>query len=175
MFKPIQRIVTGHNAAGRSMILFNSLVRPWEDYKDLWVTERTPASNAGHADAVEHRPTKFEPPPLGSAFRIVCIPPEAEMAALSAEEREGRIARLFEQLGGSHTRVDTTRSVGMHKTRTVDYVIVLSGEITLLLDEGEVNLTPFDVVVQRGTNHNWINRGTEPALLGVALIDAEPI
>jgi quercetin dioxygenase-like cupin family protein len=61
----------------------------------------------------------------------------------------------------------------MHQTKTVDYVIVLSGEVTMLLDEGEVDLKPFDVVIQRGTNHAWINRGAEPALLVGILIDAE--
>jgi quercetin dioxygenase-like cupin family protein len=63
----------------------------------------------------------------------------------------------------------------MHKTKTVDYIILLEGEITLLLDEDEVDLKPFDVVIQRGTNHAWINKGSSPALLVAVLIDAEPI
>jgi len=63
----------------------------------------------------------------------------------------------------------------MHTTRTVDYVILLSGRVTLLLDKGEVELKPFDVVVQRGTNHGWVNRGTEPALFAAVLIDAKPL
>jgi quercetin dioxygenase-like cupin family protein len=61
----------------------------------------------------------------------------------------------------------------MHTTRTVDYIIVLSGRVTLLLDKGEVELRPFDVVVQRGTNHGWVNRGTEPAVMAAILIDAK--
>jgi quercetin dioxygenase-like cupin family protein len=61
----------------------------------------------------------------------------------------------------------------MHKTKSVDYIILLSGEVTMLLDEGEVDLKPFDVVIQRGTNHAWVNRGAEPALLAAILIDAE--
>jgi quercetin dioxygenase-like cupin family protein len=63
----------------------------------------------------------------------------------------------------------------MHTTRTIDYVILLSGRVTLLLDKGEVDLKPFDVVVQRGTNHGWVNRGTEPALFAAVLIDAKPL
>ncbi len=63
----------------------------------------------------------------------------------------------------------------MHTTRTVDYIIVLSGRVTLLLDKGEVELKPFDVVVQRGTNHGWVNRGTEPAVMAAILIDAKPL
>jgi quercetin dioxygenase-like cupin family protein len=60
----------------------------------------------------------------------------------------------------------------MHKTETVDYIILLKGEVTLILDEEEVALEPFDVVVQRGTNHAWVNNGSEPALLIAVLIDS---
>ncbi|KKM91021.1 hypothetical protein LCGC14_1232730 [marine sediment metagenome] len=63
----------------------------------------------------------------------------------------------------------------MHTTKTVDYIILLQGEVTLLLDEEEVELKPFDVVIQRGTNHAWINKGSTPALLAAILIDAEPL
>ena len=59
----------------------------------------------------------------------------------------------------------------MHQTKTVDYIILLSGEVTLLLDEDGRDLKPFDVVVQRGTNHARINKGKEPALLVAVLID----
>ena len=60
----------------------------------------------------------------------------------------------------------------MHKTETVDYIILLKGKVTLILDEEEVDLEPFDVVVQRGTNHAWANTGSEPALLIAVLIDS---
>jgi quercetin dioxygenase-like cupin family protein len=62
----------------------------------------------------------------------------------------------------------------MHKTKTVDYIILLSGRVTLMLDEDEVDLEPFDVVVQRGTNHAWINKGPDRALLVAVLVDSEP-
>ncbi|WP_131781514.1 cupin domain-containing protein [Legionella gresilensis] len=59
----------------------------------------------------------------------------------------------------------------MHTTNTIDYVVVLKGEVTLLLDDGEVRLKPFDAVLQRSTNHYWINEGNEPVLmLGVLLV-----
>ena len=63
----------------------------------------------------------------------------------------------------------------MHKTKTVDYIILLEGELTLLMEEGEVDLKPFDVVIQRGTNHSWINKGSKPALIAAVMIDAKPI
>ena len=59
----------------------------------------------------------------------------------------------------------------MHKTETVDYIILLKGDVTLILDDEEIDIKPFDVVVQRGTNHAWVNNGTEPALLIAVLID----
>ena len=61
----------------------------------------------------------------------------------------------------------------MHKTKTIDYIILLSGDVTLLLDEDEVRLKPFNVVVQRGTNHAWVSNGNEPALLIAVLIDSD--
>jgi quercetin dioxygenase-like cupin family protein len=61
----------------------------------------------------------------------------------------------------------------MHQTKTIDYIILLEGDVTLILDEDEVRLKPFNVVVQRGTNHAWVNNGTEPALLIAVLIDSE--
>ena len=60
----------------------------------------------------------------------------------------------------------------MHKTETIDYIILLKGDVTLVLDQEEVDLKPFDVVVQRGTNHAWVNNGDEPALLIAVLIDS---
>ena len=94
---------------------------------------------------------------------------------MSADEVERIMAGLFARLGAMHTRVDTSRGPGMHRTRTLDYIVLLKGQITLLLDEGDVDLEPFDVVVQRGTNHGWVNKGTTPALLAVVMIDAEPV
>ena len=76
-------------------------------------------------------------------------------------------------MGASHERVDTSRHPAMHKTKTIDYIILLKGDVTLLLDEGEVRLEPFNVVVQRGTNHAWVNNGNEPALLIAVLIDSD--
>jgi quercetin dioxygenase-like cupin family protein len=73
----------------------------------------------------------------------------------------------------AHCRPDTSRHPGMHKTRTIDYVVLLSGEVTLLLDKGELDLKPFDVVVQRGTSHAWVNNGKEPALIAAMRIDAK--
>ncbi len=172
----IRRVVTGHDASGRSRVLFDSRVSPTTVPTDcyLWVADETPASIAGSADTAE-RPVLLEPPAGGSILRFVEFPPDSAFAGMPAGQVEQIMAGLFERLGATHARTDTQRSPGMHRTRTVDYVVLLSGEITLLLDDGEVTLKPFDVVVQRGTSHAWSNRGTTPALLAIAMIDARPL
>jgi mannose-6-phosphate isomerase-like protein (cupin superfamily) len=116
---------------------------------------------------------RLEPPAGGSVSRFFQLAPEDK--TLTPRELEERTAAMFAAIGGAHCRIDTTRHPSMHATRTIDYVVLLSGRVTLLLDKGEVELKPFDVVVQRGTNHGWVNRGTEPALLAAVLIDAKPL
>ena len=84
-------------------------------------------------------------------------------------------ADAFEKIGAGHHRIDTSKHPAMHKTETIDYIILLKGDVTLILDEEEIDMKPFDVVVQRGTNHAWVNNGTEPALLIAVLIDSKII
>ncbi|MGO4838514.1 cupin domain-containing protein [Rhizobiaceae sp. 2RAB30] len=81
-------------------------------------------------------------------------------------------ANAFEKMGASHLRVDTSRHPAMHRSHTLDYIVLLQGRVKLLLDQDERILEPFDVVIQRGTNHAWINLGDEPALLMGVLMDA---
>ncbi|MDP6705026.1 MAG: cupin domain-containing protein [Alphaproteobacteria bacterium] len=182
MLKPVRRIVTGHDAAGRSVVVsdgpsphqLENPVRPGRGLTDLWRTDCVPASNAGDTDAAD-RPVTLNPPERGSVFRFFQINPAAEEAELSAEEREARYAQAFDAMGASTDRHDTSRHPGMHQTRTVDYIILLDGEVTLVLDEGEVEMKPFDVVIQRGTNHAWINKGSGPAVRPGVLIDADEL
>src|SRR5690606_20283443 len=93
-------------------------------------------------------------------------------ATMTAEEAEAAAAAAFANMGASHVRVDTTRHPAMHKSQTLDYIVLLRGRVKLLLDQDERTLEPFDVVIQRGTNHAWINLGDEPALMMGVLIDA---
>jgi hypothetical protein len=162
-----RRIVTGHDAQGKSVIIIDG---PPTQLGAYWLTDSTPVNNTGSGDAGQ-QVRKLEPPPGGSIFRFGAIPPEDP--SVSPEERERRTAAMFAQMDATHCRGDTTRHPGMHKTRTIDYIVLLSGEVTLLLDKGEVDLKPFDVVVQRGTNHAWVNKGKEPALIAAVLIDAK--
>ena len=108
-------------------------------------------------------------------FRFFQVAPERNEAGLSRAERNRRMGQMFEAAGAAHARVDTKRHPSMHKTDSVDYIVLLKGEVTALLDLSEVPMKPFDVLIQRGTNHGWANYGTEPALLVAVLVDAWPL
>ena len=106
----------------------------------------------------------------GTKFRYFQINPLPE--GVPEDMLQEIAADAFEKVGAAHHRVDTSKHPAMHKTDTIDYIILLKGDVTLILDDEEVDLKPFDVVVQRGTNHAWVNNGTEPALLIAVLIDS---
>jgi hypothetical protein len=136
---------------------------------DFWKTTKSPASLVQDWSASDA--LRLEPPAGGTIFRFFEIPPQKP--DLSAAEAERAAAPAFAAAGASHCRVDTRRHPMMHTTSTIDYVVVLQGRVTLLLDDAEVPLRPFDVVVQRGTNHYWLNPGPDPALLRGVLLDAQ--
>ena len=132
-----------------------------------WVTDQTPADLSGTKDraAVE---IGIMPPPGGSVFRIVDFPPE------TAAMRNLDPSTMHQSLGdGVPKRGLPPRHPAMHRTRTVDYAIVMSGEIDMLLDDSEVHLKAGDVLVQQGTNHAWVNHGTEPCRIAFVLIDSK--
>ncbi len=177
MLKPIRRIVTGHNEQGRSIFVSDGPSPhvltipgvPTFGLTNLWVTDGAPADNSGSKDAAQ-RNVVLEPPPSGSIFRVVEFPPDATLA--------GKFDRkaAFEAMGAGHAMDESaSRHPGMHKTSTVDYAIVLSGEIWAVMDEGETLMRAGDVLVQRGTNHAWSNRSNAPCLVAFILLSARPV
>jgi len=172
----VRRVYTGHDEHGRSMVVSDSTAATVKEMEsmpglaltDLWETGAAPASNAGSADSVA-RPVRLEPPPGGTIFRIVEFPPDGQW-------RHGADARAaFESIGAGHAKDAGSGDPMMHKTATVDYIVVLRGEIYAILDQGEVLLRPGDVFIQRGTNHSWSVRGTEPCIIAVVLVSAAPL
>lgn len=175
MLEDRRRVITGHTAAGKSVVVVDGppariLGTDTRGLAELWNTDGGVVNSRDATDRA-NATVVLSPVANGSKFRFFAVAPED--ASLSAEQREARVAERFAAMGAAHERPDTSRHPAMHKTKTVDYIILLSGEVTLLLDEDERDLKPFDVVVQRGTNHAWINKGTEPALLAAVLIDAD--
>ena len=161
-----RRVVTGHRD-GKGTVLFdgpapNRKLRQASGLVStlLWATDESPADISGRADRAE-REIGVPPPPRGSVFRVVEFPPgRREMSREAVLKEMG----LSGQPGSTHP--------GMHKTRSIDYAVVLEGEIDMVLDECEVHLAAGDVLVQQGTNHAWINRGERPCRIAFVLIDA---
>src|SRR5262245_47140368 len=178
MARPVRRVVTGHNAAGKSVFIVDDVSQHVYERSpgsaivtELWETTASPANNRGNEDAIR-RDFRLPPPKMGSVFRIIEYPPDKErLKALAAELAEpddgsGRVAAADRS---------NKRHLGFHKTSSIDYAIVLSGEIYAMMDEGEVLLKAGDVLIQRGTNHAWANRTDEPCTVAFVLIDAEPV
>jgi len=170
----MRRVVTGHDAKGKSVILSDGpsphvlelAGMPGLALINLWVTDGAPADNTGAADAAA-RPVVLEPPARGTIFRVVDFPPDASRGLDRAQ--------AFTAMGAAHAMdPDASRHPGMHKTSSVDYAIVLDGEIWALMDEGETLLKAGDCLVQRGTNHAWSNRTDRPCRVAFILVSAHP-
>jgi uncharacterized cupin superfamily protein len=137
----------------------------------IWMTDRTPARLKGLREALP-MPHRFQPPPGGSVCRIVTFPPDADFLS-DVGSRE--VQAFFAATGSPAASTYSARSPHpyMQKTRTLDFCLVLEGEITLLLDKDEVSLKAGDTVVQRGTNHAWSNRSDRPCTVAISSHDAE--
>jgi mannose-6-phosphate isomerase-like protein (cupin superfamily) len=106
------------------------------------------------------------PPQGGTRIRFLDIPPDSDDLH--------DLDEVFENIGGADAhQPGSDRHASFHRTRTIDYGIVLHGEVTLLLDDGETIVRAGDVVVQRGTNHGWANRSGGPCRIAFILIDGE--
>lgn len=172
---PFRRIVTANDEKGRSRILSDAPVPhilstgPGRGLVNLWATDTTPPllNDVDGAD----RPVQLEPPVGGNIFRFFQLGRRA-IASDDPHSAESAAAKAFDRMGATHLRVDTTRHPSMHKSHTLDYIMLLKGRVLLILDDNATELEPFDVVIQRGTNHAWINLGDAPALMMGVLIDA---
>lgn len=173
MLVPVRRIVTHNDDEGRSFALMDDVAtNVIGTLTELWATGPTPHDHKTAQDAGAQSKS-LEPVPNGTVFRYFQIPPQSSTAHLSLEEKQKAWSDLFRSMNASHCQPNTSRDPGMHTSSTTDYIILLSGQITLVLDKTEHDLKPFDVVIQRGTNHAWVNRGTEDALLMAVLVDAK--
>lgn len=176
-FPAIHRVVTGHAADGRAVIASEgplpSVVEiaaiPGTVFHEVWSTAGAPASVDNGAD-----PTlgalKLPPPKHGTRIRFVDIPPDtAEFLAHGA----AKMKDAFTQIGDEQASTVKAHSPHplMHRTESVDYGVVIEGEMTLVLDDSEVLLRPGSVVVQRGTNHAWANRSGRPCRMLFVLVD----
>ncbi len=174
MDQHIRRVVTTHDDKGKAVVLFDGPaprnVRPDTGTAAslLWVTGSAPARFSGKRDAAAVK-IGVPPPPRGSILRVVDFPPVTGDVPPVDHGQMLKAMGLPEPPPGS----PPPRHPFTHRTRSVDYAIVLAGEIDMLLDDSDVHLKAGDVLVQQGTNHAWVNRGTETCRIAFVLIDAE--
>jgi mannose-6-phosphate isomerase-like protein (cupin superfamily) len=172
----IRRIVTGHDQSGKAIVTIDGanphkIVRPRTGTVNrlIWATDRAPADMSGDADrAATH--VGIAPAPGGSVFRIVDFPPTTDAEIATFEP--GFLSKQIPHEDHGPSRYREPSHPFMHRTRSVDYAIVLSGEIDMKLDEEEIHLRAGDVLVQQGTNHAWINRSGAVCRIAFVLIDA---
>ena len=175
--KPIRRIVVRDNAEGtKSGVLCDGPspdvhtdpARPGFAATRLWVTSATPARIENET---LNQPHTIEPPKAGSLCRYLQIPPDA---AWKGKVGSKEVAAYFAGMGspGASTFSGNALHPYMQKTRTLDFALIIEGEVTLMLDLEEVNLSAGDTVVLRGSNHAWSNRTDKPCLIAMSMHDA---
>src|SRR6266550_2548967 len=143
----VRRVVTGHDGSGKATVAIDEISR----------------------DVVSYRPGAT----IANIWSTAGFPVDNGSAADGAKEitattrDNGTVFRVIEYAPGVAPR--------NHRTNSIDYAVVLSGEIDMELDDSVVHLNAGDVLVQRGTIHNWVNRGTRPCVIAFVLIDAKPV
>jgi mannose-6-phosphate isomerase-like protein (cupin superfamily) len=177
---PFRRIVTGHNEQGKAVIQEDGppprTARIGGEmgpiFYEVWNTRETPARIDRASGEPPEQGIILAPPKNGTRIRVLDIPPEDErVKQLTAEEARAHFAEVGAADASSHG--EGSRHAFMHRTETIDYGIVLEGEITLILDEGETVVRAGDIVIQRGTNHGWANRSGKNCRIAFILIDGK--
>ena len=172
MSASFRRIVTGHDEAGRAVIVsdaaptrvFDNLGEPGLVFHEVWNTQATPAPIDRNDEEPAETGLTLAPPPGGTRIRVLDIPPEKADVDFEV---------VFKSIGGGDAHLGSANAPhpNMHRTRSIDYGIVLQGELTLIVDDGETIVRSGDIVVQRGTNHAWSNRSGENCRVAFILID----
>ena len=174
----VRRVVTGHDKNGKAVVLsdgavptvFSNPIRPGQMSYEVWKTGAMPVPLSPDEPEPTTGPRRLQPAAMGTVLRISEVPPETDAVRnLTPEQAQ----ELFRKSGAGEAATFGRggRHPMMHRTETVDYAVVLEGEIHLLLDDSEVKLSTGDVVIQRGTNHAWSNRSGKPVRMLYVLID----
>ena len=176
---PIRRVVTGHDADGKAVVSSDGPLStvvsleaiPGTVFHEVWSTENSPASVDNGSDPTVGA-LVLPPPRHGTRIRFVDIPPDTEDFLAHGAQR---MKAAFSEIGDAEASTVTTDSPHplMHRTESIDYGVVINGELTLVLDRGEAVLKPGTVVVQRGTNHAWANRSGRVCRMLFVLVDGK--
>jgi mannose-6-phosphate isomerase-like protein (cupin superfamily) len=175
--KPVRRIVTIDDEDGQSVAIADGPspdvrtdpARPGYASTRIWVTDRTPAHIHGMRETLD-MPHAIEPPQGGSVCRVVTFPPDSSFRGRVTARDVEAFFRSMGSPGASTYTLDAPHPY-MQKTNTLDFCLVLEGEITLVLDTEEVALKAGDSVVQRGASHAWSNRSDRPCVVAFSSHD----
>jgi mannose-6-phosphate isomerase-like protein (cupin superfamily) len=169
----IRRVVTGLDANDKAIALFDSVLplapgKSGNPATNLWITDSSPPGFSSKEDNAT-KPIGLTPPDNGTVIRVVEFPP------LSSDAEAKMDPNLMMKVVGDHapTRGLPVKHPLMHRTRTVDYAIIMSGEMDMMLDDAMVHVKAGDVVIQQATNHAWFNRGAEPCRVIFVLMDSK--
>jgi len=180
MAKPFRRVVTGHNARGLAVIQSDAppprvkkLGVDGPTFYEVWNTTDTPAPIDRASGEPPEKDLTLAPPKRGTRIRLLDFPPETEqMRNISSDEAREHFAQIGAAEASRHGSGPASHPF-MHRTETVDYGIILEGEIVLIVDEGETLVKAGDIVIQRGTNHGWSNRSGKNCRVAFILIDGK--
>ena len=177
--QPIRRVVTGHDSEGRAIIQEDGPVARTQRiggdigpmFHEVWNTRATPAP----IDAASGEPAEegivLAPPTNGTRIRVLDIPPEGDgIRNMTPEEAAAHFAEVGAGSASNASKAGARHAL-MHRTETIDYGIVIEGELVLIMDEGETTVRAGDIVIQRGTNHGWANRSDANCRIVFVLID----
>jgi hypothetical protein len=175
-----RRIVTGHDNDGNAVVLSDAppsrVVQVGGEggptFVEVWHTLETPALIDRHSGEPNESGLVLAPPHGGTRIRVIDFPPEGD-AIRRLDEAGAR--EKFGAMGGASAAQFKHGAPHplMHRTQTIDYGIVLTGEMTLIVDRGETIIRAGDVVIQRGTNHAWANRSDRNCRMAFVLIDGQ--
>jgi mannose-6-phosphate isomerase-like protein (cupin superfamily) len=167
----MRRVVTGLDDKNHAVVLFDSAmplksVGPGIIATNFWITDSYPPSLL--KDDPSGRPIGTAPPDNGTKFRVV------EFAPLdAAAEAKLPPEMIAKGITNAPARGIPVKHPLMHRTRSLDYAVILSGEIDMMLDDTSVHLKQGDVIVQQATNHAWVNHGKEPCRILFVLMDSK--
>jgi naringenin degradation protein FdeH len=167
----IRRVVTGLDNNSHAVVLYDSRV-PLQSgpfaiaSTNLWITDSYPPSLSKEDTA--NRPIGVSPPDNGTKFRVV------EFGPLDAATEDKMPPEMIMK-GVNHPPAKglPVKHPMMHRTRSLDYAVILAGEIDMMLDDTSVHLKQGDMVVQQATNHGWVNHGTQPCRILFVLMDSK--
>lgn len=179
MASQMRRVVAGHDANGKAVILddgpspnVTSRAPSGPTSSLMWVLDQLPADLKTFVDTAAGGTVPVCPPKQGVYFRVIEFPPEPEM---TEEQRKELVAERMRE-GSEQPRIQRKpdhRHPGMHRTESIDFALILKGEVDMMVDEDEVHLSQGDVLIQLGNNHAWVNRSGEPCVIAFVLLGAE--